>query len=162
MVHFSASKPDSFPLAASHSSERATARVGLLEGEQDSFVLGGNLPTDLPRKVDFSCSTSDSALDEPFIETDLPTKVNHEELCTAHAGPPHAVRDTCARSRSVLSVSVPVPQKTKASARKMVSSPKGFLFLVLVVVVSDDDYARRPELFIFYYYYFFLNKKMSS
>ena len=115
-MHFSASRPDSFPLSASHSSERVTAtRVDLLEDEQDFLVLGEDLPTDLPRKVDFSCSTSDSALDEPFIETDLPTKVNHEELCKAHTGPPHTVRDTCTRSRSVLSASVPVPQKTKAS-----------------------------------------------
>ena len=50
------SRPDSFPLSASYSSERVTAtRVDLLEDEQDFLVLG----EDFPRKVDFSSSTSD-------------------------------------------------------------------------------------------------------
>ena len=41
LVHFSASRPDSFPLSVSRSSERVVAtRVGLLEDEQDSFVPG--------------------------------------------------------------------------------------------------------------------------
>ena len=42
LMHFSASRLDSFPLSASHSSERVTAtRVGLREDEQDFFVRGG-------------------------------------------------------------------------------------------------------------------------
>ena len=113
LVHFSTPRPNSFPLSVSYSSERMVAtRVGLLEDEQDSFVPGGGLlievDQDLPTKVD--------------QESD----VSHRELCIAHTGLSHAVHDTCAGFRSVLSASVPTPQKTKLRHGKRVLRPRTF------------------------------------
>ena len=105
--------------------------------------------TDFPTKVDHPSSTSGSALDESFIETDFPIKFDHEELCTAHTGLSHTVRDTGARPRSVLSASV--PQKTKASSRKMVSSFKNLRLAPPAVVnmTAKSSYwlrgTKRPQ-----------------